>query len=112
MYVLFSKSKRYYYDLKAVNDPNGRRLRDVWDIHTAVYPGAHFATFPPELVRRCLMMGSRPNDYVLDPFLGSGTTAEIARANDRHFSGCEIQEGYLPLIFQRLSKASKPVNKF
>lgn len=86
--------------------------RDGWDIHTAAYPGVHFAIFPPKRVRRGLMMGSRPNDYVLDPFLGSGTTAEIARANDRHFIGCEIQEGYMPLIFQRLSKASKPVSKF
>lgn len=102
---LFAKSERYYYDIEAVKGPNGRRLRDVWDINTVAYPGAHSATFPPELVRRCLMIGSRPYDYVLDPFLGSGTTATIARANDRHFIGCEIKEEYLPLIFQRLTMA-------
>lgn len=102
---LFTKSERYYYDTEAVRGPNGRRLRDVWDINTIAYPEAHFATFPPELVRRCLMIGSRPADYVLDPFLGSGTTAAIARAQERHFIGCEIKEEYLPLIFQRLSRA-------
>lgn len=99
---LFAKSERYHYDIDAVRGPNGRRLRDVWDINTIGYPGAHFATFPAELVRRCLLIGSRPEDYVLDPFLGSGTTAEVARTNDRKFIGCELNPSYVSLAKSRL----------
>ncbi len=100
---LFSKSDRYHYDIDAVRGPNGRRLRDVWDINTVGYPGAHFATFPPELVRRCVMIGSRQGDYVLDPFLGSGTTAAAAQANGRRFIGCELNPDYLNLVIDRLN---------
>lgn len=99
---LFSKSERYAYDVDAVRGPNGRRLRDVWDINTVGFPGAHFATFPTELVQRCILIGSRPGDYVLDPFLGSGTTAAVVRESRRHFIGCELNESYLPLIHDRL----------
>jgi len=56
---LLTKSERYFYDIDAVRGPNDRRVRDVWDINTVGYPGAHFATFPPELVRRCVLIGSR-----------------------------------------------------
>ena len=101
---LFSRSQRYLYDLDAVRGPNGRRLRDVWEINTVGFAGAHFATFPPELVRRCVVIGSRPGDYVLDPFLGSGTTAAVARAEGRRFLGCELNPDYLPLIAQRIGQ--------
>ncbi len=99
---LFTKSERYHYDVDAVRGPNGRRLRDVWEINTVAYPGAHFATFPPELVRRCVLIGSRENDYVLDPFLGSGTTAVVARENARRFIGCEVNPDYGALVRGRL----------
>ena len=99
---LFSKSERYRYDIDAVRGPNGRRLRDVWDISTVGFPGAHFATFPPELVRRCIVIGSGKGDYVLDPFLGSGTTAAVAQANQRRFIGCEVNPAYVDLISTRI----------
>jgi site-specific DNA-methyltransferase (cytosine-N4-specific) len=101
---LFSKSERYHYDVDAVRGPNGRRLRDVWAINTTGFSGAHFSTFPPELVRRCVLIGSRPGDYVLDPFLGSGTTAAVARELGRPFIGCELNESYLPLIQERTAR--------
>ncbi len=63
---------------RAVGSPNGRNGRNVWRVNTVAYPGAHFATFPPELPRRCILAGSRPGDLVLDPFGGSGTTAKVA----------------------------------
>jgi site-specific DNA-methyltransferase (cytosine-N4-specific) len=103
---LFSKSEKYHYDVDAVRGPNGRRLRDVWEINTVAYPGAHFATFPPELVRRCVLIGSRPDDYVLDPFLGSGTTAVVARQQGRRFIGCEVSPDYGELVRGRLSGVS------
>jgi len=99
---VFTKSERYYYDVDAVCGPNGRRLRDVWDINTVGYRGAHFATFPPELVRRCILVGSRSDDYVLDPFLGSGTTAAVAREHGRRFIGCEVNPAYKDLVMARL----------
>ncbi|MBO0729726.1 MAG: site-specific DNA-methyltransferase [Acidimicrobiaceae bacterium] len=104
---LFTKSERYHYDVDAVRGPNGRRLRDVWALNTTGFPGAHFATFPPEVVRRCVLIGSRPGDYVLDPFLGSGTTAAVASELGRPFIGCELNESYLPLIQERT--ASRPL---
>ena len=100
---LFTKSERYRYDVDAVRGPNGRRLRDVWDINTVGFPGAHFATFPEELVHRCIAIGSEEGDYVLDPFLGSGTTAVVARATGRRFVGCEINPAYVDLVVSRLA---------
>jgi DNA modification methylase len=99
---LFTKAEQYYYDIDAVRGPNDRRLRDVWDINTVGYPGAHFATFPLELVRRCVLIGSKPGSYVLDPFLGSGTTAEVAARNERRFIGVELHPEYVELTKSRL----------
>ena len=100
--LLFSKAERYLYDVDAVRGPNGRRLRDVWEINTVGFGGPHFAVFPPELVRRCVMIGSQQGHYVLDPFLGSGTTAAVARDLGRRFLGCELNEACLPMIHDRL----------
>jgi DNA modification methylase len=101
---LFTKSERYHYDVDAVRGPNGRRLRDVWEINTVGYADAHFATFPAELVHRCILIGSDAGDYVLDPFLGSGTTAAVARDLGRPFIGCEINPAYRDLVVGRLSE--------
>lgn len=101
---LFTKAEKYYYDIDAVRGPNGRRLRDVWDLNTVGYSGAHFATFPNELVRRCVLIGSRKGSYVLDPFLGSGTTAAVARKHGRRFIGCEVNPAYRDLVTARLSE--------
>jgi site-specific DNA-methyltransferase (cytosine-N4-specific) len=100
--LLLTKSEQYQYDIDAVRGPNGRRLRDVWDINTIGYPGAHFATFPPELVERCIAIGARRGDLVLDPFAGSGTTLAVAAATGRRFLGCELNPDYVPLIEDRV----------
>jgi DNA modification methylase len=55
-----------------------RNKRTVWNIPTQPYPGAHFATFPEEIPRLCILAGSRPGDVILDPFGGSGTTSKVA----------------------------------
>lgn len=104
---LLSKSEKYYYDVDAVKGPNGRRMRTVWDINTQPNDKpAHFATFPPDLVRPCIASSSRRGDMVLDPFLGSGTTALVGLGMDRRFVGCEIQPHYVEMAFQRLERAS------
>lgn len=104
---LFSKSERYAYNIDAVKGPNGRRLRSVWDIRTKVNRAAsgHFATFPDELVQRCIQITSAKGDLVLDPFLGSGTTALAAGDLGRRFVGVELNPTYLEMSRSRLVDA-------
>lgn len=82
--------------------PDGRNKRDVWHVNTRPYKKAHFATFPPELIRPCILAGCRKGGVVLDPFMGSGTTAYVAKQEERDFIGIEIQPKYEPLIYERL----------
>ena len=79
--------------------------RSVWSITNKPYKGAHFATYPPELITPCILAGSKENDIVLDPFMGSGTTAMVARSLGRYYIGCELHEEYNNLIQERV-----PVN--
>lgn len=81
-----------------------RNKRDVWTVATRPYNGAHFATFPPALIEPCILAGSRPGDIVLDPFMGSGTTAAVAKSRGRQYLGCEINPEYGPLQEDRISK--------
>lgn len=80
-----------------------RNRRSVWTVATRPYKGAHFAVFPPALIEPCILAGSRPGDIVLDPFMGSGTTAAVAVQHGRRYLGCELNAAYLPLIEQRLA---------
>lgn len=109
---LFSKSERYTYNIDAVKGPNGRRLRSVWDIRTKVNRAAsgHFATFPTELVERCIQITSDKGDLVLDPFLGSGTTALVAGDLGRRFLGVELNPDYLAMSRDRLIDAGFTLN--
>jgi len=79
-----------------------KNKRDVWTVNKKPYKGAHFATYPEELIEPCILAGSRPGDTVLDPFMGSGTTAYVARKHDRHYIGCELHEDYGSLIQKRI----------
>lgn len=74
-----------------------RNVRDVWTMPTEPFAGHHFATFPRELVRRCILAGSRPGDIIFDPFCGSGTVAEVATSLGRRFIGCELNPEYASL---------------
>lgn len=85
-------------------DGKTRNKRSVWTIATRPYKGAHFATFPPALVEPCILAGSRKGDIVLDPFMGSGTTAQVALQNGRQYLGCELNLEYKVLQDERLSK--------
>ena len=92
-------------DMKEVGVGEVRNRRSVWTVSTKPYKGAHFATFPPDLIEPCVLAGSRPGDIVLDPFMGSGTTAMVAARHGRRWLGCELNEDYRPLQEERLLKA-------
>jgi DNA modification methylase len=132
---LLSKSERYYYNHEAVREPemcgrmrgpalhrdtvstNGnsglarresdgfRNRRSVWTVATRPYKGAHFAAFPPALIEPCILAGSRPGDIVLDPFMGSGTTAQVALQHGRQYLGCELNPEYGALQQERIANA-------
>jgi len=99
---MFTKAERYYYDRSAVLEPNGRNLRSVWSLNTQGFPGAHFATFPPKLVEPCIRASSRPGDFVLDPFFGSGTVGVVAQQMDRQYVGIELNPAYVSMAADRL----------
>jgi DNA modification methylase len=80
-----------------------RNRRSVWTISTKPYPGAHFATFPETLVLPCLLAGTKPDDIVIDPFMGSGTVGRVAKLNQRNFIGIELNQDYLDLATKRIS---------
>lgn len=80
----------------------GGNKRTVWSVTPAGYDGAHFATFPTDLIRPCIMAGAPPEGLVLDPFMGSGTTARVALEHGRHFVGYELNDDYFHLIRERL----------
>ena len=79
-----------------------KNKRSVWSVTNKPYKGAHFACFPPDLIEPCILAGSREGDIILDPFMGSGTTAMVAKQHDRSYIGCELHEDYGSLIQKRL----------
>ena len=83
----------------------GANKRSVWTVATRPYKGAHFATFPTALIEPCVLAGSRLGDIVLDPFMGSGTTAQVAIQHGRQYLGCELNPDYNSLQQERIAKA-------
>ena len=119
---LLAKNERYYYDAEAVRtafkessvkrmdympkaeqQSGGANLRDVWNIYAQPYRDAHFATFPEELVQRCVLAGCPEGGTVLDPFHGSGTVGLVARKLDRHFIGVELNPEYVAMADARIA---------
>lgn len=130
---LFAKSQKYYYDSAAIKEPasyagqdrggsqnryeqnsagmdnkqyDTRNKRSVWTVPVKPYKGAHFATFPPELIEPCILAGCPEGGVIIDPFAGSGTTAQVAQKNGCKFVGCELNPEYIELIKKRFSQRS------
>ena len=105
---LFSKSLKYYYNQNAIKilGENGelKNIRTVWNINTVPYKEAHFAVFPPELIKTCMLASTKPNQIVLDPFLGSGTVAQVAYSLDRSLIGIDLNMDYIKLGIKRMTK--------
>ena len=131
---LLSKKQKYYYDINAMQEPaiyagddrgargdsrrgteansmsgktgETRNKRSVWSVTTKPYAGAHFAVFPPDLIEPCIMAGAPVGGIVLDPFMGSGTTAQVAQNLGRKYLGCELNTEYEILQRERLKQQS------
>jgi DNA modification methylase len=131
---LLSKSPKYFYDIESIHEPaiyagddrgsrgdsrrgteansmsgktgEFRNKRSVWTVTTKPYEGAHFAVFPQDLIEPCIMAGAPIGGIVLDPFMGSGTTAQVAQALGRQYLGCELNPEYAPLQKKRLAQFS------
>ena len=139
---LLSKSKKYYFDYKAISEPvadstikrmaqdisnqkgserqpgkkngtmkavgNGitRHKRDVWSISTVGSKEAHFATFPEKLIEPCILAGCPVGGIVLDPFLGSGTTAVVSERLDRTCWGIELNPEYVEMTKRKMKEKS------
>lgn len=89
--------------------PLGRNKRTVWDVSLGKFREAHFAVFPPELVKTCLLAGSEIGDLVFDPFMGSGTVALVAKQNGRTFLGSELVPEYVQMSLDRVSSVQPPL---
>jgi len=85
-------------------NPDGKNMRTVWSINTEPFPEAHFATYPEKLVKRMIEAGCPENGLVLDPFMGAGTTALVAKKLNRNYTGFELNPEYLKIAENRLYK--------
>ena len=84
--------------------PLGRNRRTVWEIPLSKSRDAHFAVFPEKLVEICILAGCPQNGIVLDPFIGSGTTAVVAQRLGRSFVGVDSNPEYCEIARQRLHR--------
>lgn len=110
---LFSKNEKYKYYVDAQKGPNGRRIRDVWSINTRAdkETSGHFAVYPIELIEPCILFGTDKNDLILDPFMGSGTTAVAAKRLQRRFVGIELNPDYYQMSIKRLRSEGMSVRE-
>lgn len=74
-----------------------RNKRDVWNVAVKAIHEAHFATFPENLIKPCILAGSRRGGIILDPFFGSGTTGRVAESLDRRYLGIELNPEYVEI---------------
>jgi DNA modification methylase len=84
-----------------------RNKRSVWTVTTKPFKGAHFATFPPDLVEPCILAGCPAGGVVLDPFMGSGTTGMVSRWRGRGFIGIELNPDYFVMARERIMSERK-----
>jgi len=128
---LLTKSSKYYYDADAIKEDaiskfNGggnkgrigvegwkghtenidmtRNKRSVWTVNTKPCKDAHFAVYPQKLIEPCIKAGCPENGLVLDPFMGGGTTAIVARKLNRNYVGFELNAEYIKIAENRLYK--------
>lgn len=109
----FSKNKKYYFqqqfepcknqDISSSTTKN-RNIRTVWNIPSSNYKGAHFATYNPKLIEIPIKAGCPNGGIILDPFIGSGTTAVVAKQENKNYIGIELNLEYIKLAKKRIKQ--------
>lgn len=96
---MLTKSEHYRYNHEAVKEPaddgKTRNRRTVWHINTSNSGSSHIAAFPQALVEPCILASTEPDDFVLDPFFGSGTVGIVAQRLGRRYVGIELNPAYV-----------------
>lgn len=105
---LLTKSPTYFYDPNGFREPTGANLRNYWILGPEPNGNGHPAAFPRELARRCIQLGSRAGDVVLDPFGGSGTTGLAANELGRNAVLIELNPEYAKVSRER-SQSLQPL---
>ena len=98
----YAKGDRFSPGERIFGADGKRNKRDVWSVNVRPYKGAHFATFPAELIEPCSLAGCPEGGTVLDPFAGSGTTLFVANKHGRNAIGCELNPEYVEIIHERM----------
>ena len=104
-----------YFATRVGNSAEGkiydkRNKRSVWTVTTKPFKGAHFATFPPDLIEPCILAGCPEGGTVLDPFGGAGTTGLVANRNNRNAILCELNPDYVQICENRISEQTPLFN--
>ena len=102
----YSKGDRFSKGERVFGADGMANKRSVWTVNTKPYSGAHFAVFPTELIEPCILAGAPLGGIVLDPFMGSGTTAQVAQDLGRQYIGCELNPEYGKLQKKRTAQKS------
>ena len=102
---LMSRAPNYYYNSNGVRETSGANLRNFWILGPDASSNGHPAAFPRELARRCILLGSRAGDTILDPFGGSGTTGVAAKETDRKAILIELNPKYSKISKERVRYA-------
>lgn len=95
-------------ELPSLPHPIRRNKRSVWTVAPRAYHGAHFATFPPDLIEPCILAGAPKGGIVLDPFGGSGTTGVVAKKLGRQYILIDSNKDYVKLARQRIEGILPP----
>lgn len=102
-----SKTKKYYFDYELAKKINGgKQMRNLWTISAKRHITSHPTEKPEELLNRIISLGSRKDDLILDPFMGSGTTGVVAKKLSRNFIGIEIAKEYFNIAKSRIETGS------
>jgi len=108
---MLTKSERYYYDSESTKELSAdgiskKNRRSVWNINTEGFKGAHFAVFPTELVKTCLLASTKEGEQIIDPFFGSGTVGLVCQQYQRQFTGIELNKEYCKIAQTRLAEGA------
>ena len=101
---LASKSKKYYFDYQKAKKLNGgKQMRNLWTLTAKRHKTEHPTEKPEDLLERIILLGSKEDDMILDPFMGSGTTGVVAKRLGRHFLGIEVDKDYFNIAKNRIN---------